>query len=70
MDLSQTKGVYQMTETFANLALAQLLPALLILLVGIVVIRFAVKLVEKALEKSKLEKAAHKLIVSATQILL
>lgn len=60
----------ELTSIFANLALAQLLPALLILLIGIVAIRFAAKLVEKALEKSKLEKAAHKLILSASQILL
>ena len=58
------------SSVFANLALAQLLPALLILLVGIVAIRFAANLAEKALEKSKLEKAAHKLVLSATQVLL
>ena len=58
------------SSVFANLALAQLLPALLILLVGIVSIRFAANLAEKALEKSKLEKAAHKLVLSATQVLL
>ena len=55
---------------FANLALAQLLPALLVLVIGIIAIRFAVKLAEKALEKSKLEKAVHKLILSSAQILL
>ena len=60
----------EITSLFANLALAQVLPALLILLIGIVAIRFAAKLVEKALEKSKLEKAAHKLVLSTTQILL
>ena len=60
----------ELTSIFANLALAQLLPALLILLIGIIAIRFAAKLVEKALEKSKLEKAAHKLILSASQVLL
>lgn len=58
------------SSLFANLALAQLLPALLILLIGIVVIRFAAQLVEKALKKTKLEKAAHKLILSTSQILL
>ena len=60
----------EITSVFKNLALAQVLPALLILLLGILAIRFAAKLVEKALEKSKLEKAAHKLILSTTQILL
>ena len=60
----------EITSVFKNLALIQVLPALLILLLGILAIRFAAKLVEKALEKSKLEKAAHKLILSAVQILL
>ena len=59
-----------MTEIFANLALAQILPALILLLVGILCIRFYMQLVAKALEKSKLEKAVHKLITSAAQILL
>ena len=55
---------------FANLALAQLLPALLVLVIGLIAIRFTVKLAKKALEKSKLEKAVHKLILSSAQILL
>ena len=59
-----------MTEFFANLALAQILPALILLLAGILCIRFSMQLVAKALEKSKLEKAVHKLITSAAQILL
>lgn len=60
----------EITSIFANLALAQVLPSLFLLLIGILCIRFAMKLVEKALERSKLEKAVHKLIVSASQILL
>jgi len=59
-----------MTEIFANLALAQILPALILLLVGILCIRFSMQLVAKALEKSKMEKAVHKLITSAAQSLL
>lgn len=55
---------------FANLALAQVLPSLIIVVIGIFGIQFAMKLAEKTLEKSKLEKAAHKLILSAVQILL
>lgn len=58
------------TNLFANLALAQVLPAIVIVVAGIFGIHFAIKLAEKALEKSKLEKAAHKLILSAMQILL
>lgn len=59
-----------MTDIFANLALAQVLPALFLLLIGILCIRFAMQLVEKALEKSRLEKAVHKLITSTARILL
>ena len=59
-----------MTDIFANLALAQVLPALILLLIGILCIRFAMQLVEKALEKSRLEKAVHKLITSTARILL
>ena len=58
------------TNLFANLALAQVLPAIVIVVAGIFGIHFAIKLAEKALEKSKLEKAAHKLILSAMRILL
>lgn len=57
-----------MTNLFANLALAQILPAVIIAVVGIVGINLVVKLVEKALEKSKLEKAAHKLVLSVLKI--
>ena len=57
-----------MTNLFANLALAQILPAVIIAVVGIVVISLAVKLVEKTLGKSKLEKAAHKLVLSVVKI--
>ena len=45
-----------------------LLPALLILLVGVVVIRIIHKLVKTTLNKTKLEKAAHSLILSVVSV--
>ncbi len=47
-----------------SFALAKLLPAVIILVVGILVAKLLIKLVDTALEKSKLEKAAHSLIRS------
>lgn len=53
-----------------NGASQHLLPALLILLVGILVIRIVVTIVNRMLKKSKLEKAAHGLIRSLVQVVL
>lgn len=49
---------------------ASLLPAVLLFVLGILVIRFAMTLVEKALQKVKLEKAAHGLIKTVIRIVL
>lgn len=51
-------------------ALRSLLPALILLVVGLIVIRIIMKLVNKGLEKSKLEKAAHTLIKSVIRVAL
>lgn len=51
-------------------ALGNLLPAVLLLLVGLVIIRIIMKLVGKGLEKSRLEKAAHTLIKSVIRVAL
>lgn len=48
----------------------RLLPFLFIMIVGILIIRIVLKIVNKALEKSKLEKAAHSLIKSLTRAVL
>lgn len=45
-------------------------PALLILVIGILAVRVIAKLLGKALEKSKLEKAAHSLILSLCKVAL
>ena len=49
-------------------ALSKILPALIILALGILVIQLLVKAVQKILEKSKLEKAAYSLILSVIKV--
>ena len=51
-------------------ALDKLLPALIIMVVGIVCIRLALRIVNATLKKSKLEKTAHGLIRSVIKVLL
>ena len=68
----------QMSELLENLQqwwnetglLHRLLPILLLLLVGIVVIRIVIAIVNRMLRKSKLEKAAHGLIRSVIRVVL
>lgn len=57
-------------QIFADFSISAILPALLIGLAGIAVIRLLLVLVQKALEKSKLEKAAHKLVRSLLRVVL
>lgn len=47
-----------------------LLPALLIIIAGIIVIRIVMKLLTKVLEKTKLEKTAHSLIKTTARVAL
>ena len=51
-------------------ALGRLLPFLLILVVGMIVIRIISAIIRKALSKSKLEKAAHSLIISLANVVM
>lgn len=53
-----------------NYALTKGLPALLVLIIGIVLITLIRRLVKKVLKGSKLEKAAHSLITSMVSIIL
>ena len=59
-----------MNEFIASLTMASLLPALILVVVGILVIRMLMKLVDKSLAKSKLEKAATSLIRSLLKVVL
>ena len=60
--------VKSLFKRFGNYALSHVLPAALLLVVGLIVIRIIMKLVGKVLEKSKLEKAAHTLIKSVIRV--
>ena len=51
-------------------SVAKVLPALLILVIGLLVIRIVMTLVNKLLENTKLEKAAHGLIKSVVRVVL
>ena len=57
-------------STLKAFALASLVPAVLMLAVGIIVIRTVMNLIQKMLEKSKLEKAAHSLIKSLARVVM
>ena len=51
-------------------ALGRLLPFVLIMLVGMIIIRIVQTIINKSLQKSKLEKAAHSLIRSVTNVVM
>ena len=59
-----------MLDFIKNLTLESLLPAALMLVVGILVIRLILRLEKKSLAKSKLEKAARSLIHSLLKVVL
>ena len=56
--------------SLGTLVLSNLLPAVIILVVGILVIRVVMAVLNKALNASKLEKAAHSLIKSLASVVL
>lgn len=66
--------MFKMIETWLSLLGAflagKVLPAAIIIAVGILLIRLVMKIVVRALEKSKLEKAAHSLIKSLLSTVL
>ncbi len=54
----------------ASTAVEKLVPAVLILVVGILVIRIVMTVIRKLLEKTELEKAAHGLVKSVARVVL
>ncbi|MBR7179113.1 MAG: mechanosensitive ion channel family protein [Oscillospiraceae bacterium] len=59
-----------MSEFFANLTLASILPAAVLLVLGLLVIKAVLTLVDRSLAKSKLERAATGLIRSLLKVVL
>lgn len=51
-------------------ALSKFIPAVLILVVGMIVVRVVTAILKKALAKSKLDKAGHGMILGATRVVL
>ena len=62
--------LYDWFDLAITFAASKALPMVLLAVVGVLAIRIAMKLVKKGLEKSKLEKAAHTLILTACQVVL
>ena len=58
----------QIIESLKHLAWNQILPAIIITVVGLLVIRILMNLVNRTLERSKLEKAAYSLIKSLARV--
>jgi small conductance mechanosensitive channel len=60
--------IEQMLDVAAAAAVSRLVPAVLILVIGIVIIKLVNKIVKTALGKVNLEKAAHSLILSVLNV--
>lgn len=58
------------TKGMSNYALGKLLPAAVLLIVGMLFMKIVLKIVNTMLKKGKLEKAAHSLIKSAVKIVM
>ena len=59
-----------MEDWLSAVALDRILPALLIAVIGLLIIRLVMAVVKRTLAKSKLEKAAHSLITSLIRVVL
>ena len=57
-------------ESLGVVALNQVLPAVILLVIGILVVRIVTKLIQKFLDASRLEKAAHSLITNLVRAVL
>ena len=65
-----TEKITSALEAFADAVLENLLPVVFMLLVGLLIIRIAMNIVGKILEKSKLEQAGKGLIKSVLRAVL
>ena len=57
-------------SVLGTFTLAKVLPMVILAALGVLAIQAALKITKKMLEKSKLEKAAHTLILTAVQVVL
>ncbi|MBQ8237405.1 MAG: mechanosensitive ion channel family protein [Oscillospiraceae bacterium] len=65
-----TEKITEIAEKVGDFTLYTLLPAMLMLVAGLLVIRIVKSILKKILANSKLEKAAHSLILSLTSVVL
>ena len=63
-------NIWDWLDTLSVFTVASVLPAAVLLVAGILVIRAVSSMVQKVLDKSKLEKAAHSLITSLIKVVL
>ena len=59
----------ELMESLKDMAWDQLLPALAVAVIGLLIIRIVMSIITKALDKSKLDKAAHSLIKSLVRVI-
>lgn len=57
-------------QIFADFSLSAILPATIMAVIGILIVRILLALLQKTLERSRLEKAAHTLVRSLARIIL
>ena len=57
-------------DWLSAVALGNILPMAIVTVVGLLVIRLVIAIVKKTLQKTRLEKAAHSLIISLTRVVL
>ena len=60
----------KLKEWFSAIALENILPMLIVAVVGLLIIRLVIVIIKRTLSRSKLEKAAHSLIISLTRVVL
>ena len=68
--IAESDKIAEMVEKVSDFTLYTLLPSLLMLVAGLLVIRIVKTVLRKLLNNSKLEKAAHSLILSLTSVVL
>lgn len=62
--------IHEWLAVFKDFAVEHILPAVFIAVIGILIVRLLNRAVKRMLERSKLEKAAHSLVISLTQTIL
>ena len=65
-----SEKIQALLDSLTTFATGKLVPAVVLLAVGILVIRMVLSIIQKFLDKSKLEKAAHSLIKSLASVVL